>query len=233
MQFVHRVIVSFILASVFASSPVPGSAANGPSSGESSETIKLPQPVYDGTTSLEKAMKERRSVRQYRDLPITLSDLSQILWAAQGISGTGGRRTAPSAGALYPLEVRVLVGNVGNLPVGTYLYKPHDHGLVKMADGDMRMELGRAALGQSPIKNAAAVLVISASYERTMVKYGERGLRYVHMEAGHAAQNVLLQAVSLNLGAVVIGAFQEEQVRHVLHIPHREQPLYILPLGRK
>jgi SagB-type dehydrogenase family enzyme len=233
MLFVHRVIIASILTSIFAASAIPVSAANGPSAGLSSETIKLPQPVYDGKTSLEMAMKERRSVRQYKDLPITLSDLSQILWAAQGISGAGGRRTAPSAGAQYPLVVHVVAGNVSELPAGTYLYKSQDHGLLKIEDGDMRTALGRAALGQSPIKNAAAVLVISALYERTTVKYGERGIRYAHMEAGHAAQNVLLQAVSLNLGAVVIGAFQDEQVRRVLHLPGKEQPLYILPLGRK
>jgi SagB-type dehydrogenase family enzyme len=233
MLFVHRVIISSILTSIFASSTIPVSAASVPSADLSSGTIKLPQPGYDGKTSLEKAMRERRSVRQYKDLPITLADLSQLLWAAQGISGAGGKRTSPSAGARYPLEVHIVAGNVSGLPAGTYLYRPQYHGLLKTGDGDMRTELGRAALGQSPIKNAAAVLVISALYERTTVKYGERGIRYVHMEAGHAAQNVLLQAVSLDLGAVVIGAFQDEQVRRVLHLPEGEQPLYLLPLGRK
>lgn len=197
------------------------------------EPIKLPGPAYDGKTSLEQALKERRSIRQYKNLPITLSDLSQLLWAAQGISGSGGRRTAPSAGALYPLEVYIFAGNVGDLPAGIYLYKPRDHGLLKIADGDNRIALCRAALGQSPIKNAAAVLVISAVYERVTIKYGERGIRYVHMEAGHAAQNVFLQAVSLGLGTVVIGAFHDEEVRTVLRLPEGEQPLYIMPVGKK
>ncbi len=229
----HCVLFSSILTSFFATSVISVTAANDPLPGLSPEVIKLPQPAFDGKTSLEKALKERRSVRQYKNLPIPLSDLSQLLWAAQGISGPGGKRTAPSAGALYPLEVYVVAGNVGDLPAGIYLYKPRDHGLIKTADGDKRIELCRAALGQSPIRNAAAVLVFSAVYERVTVKYGERGIRYVHMEAGHAAQNVYLQAASLHLGTVVVGAFDDEQVRTVLHLPEGEQPLAIMPLGRR
>lgn len=232
MKLAHRVLFSSILTSFFATGALPVTAANDPLPGLSSEVIKLPQPAFAGKTSVEKAMKERRSIRQYKNLPIRLSDLSQLLWAAQGISGSGGRRTVPSAGALYPLEVSVVVGNVGDLPAGIYLYKPRDHGLLKIADGDERMELSRAALGQSSIKNAAAVLVFAAVNERTTVKYGKRGIRYVYMEAGHAAQNVYLQAASLHLGTVVIGAFDDEQVRTVLHLPEGEQPLYIMPLGR-
>lgn len=146
----------------------------------------------------------------------------------QGISDTGGRRTAPSAGALYPLEVCVVAGNVTGLSVGIYSYDPHKHELSRTLDRDKRVELSKAALGQSSIKNAAAVLVISAVYERVTVKYGERGIRYLHMEAGHAAQNVFL-----DLGTVVIGAFHDEQVRAVLHLPGQVQPLYLMPVGKK
>ena len=197
------------------------------------EPIKLPSPLVAGKTSVESALNKRRSVRQYKNLPISLPDLSQLLWAAQGISGSGGRRTAPSAGALYPLEVYVVAGKVTGLPAGIYSYNPHKHELRRIAEGDSRTELSKAALGQSPIKTAAAVLVLSALHERTTVKYGERGVRYVHMEAGHAAQNVFLQAVSLDLGTVVIGAFQDEQVRAVLHLPEQEQPLCLMPVGKK
>ena len=197
------------------------------------EPIKLPSPLVAGKTSVESALNKRRSVRQYKNLPISLTDLSQLLWAAQGISGSGGRRTAPSAGALYPLEVYVVAGKVTGLPAGIYSYNPHKHELRRIAEGDARTELSKAALGQSPIKNAAAVLVLSALHERTTAKYGERGVRYVHMEAGHATQNVFLQAVSLDLGTVVIGAFQDEQVRAVLHLPEQEQPLCLMPVGKK
>lgn len=197
------------------------------------ELLQLPQPRIDGTVALEKALAERRSVRQYSNQPIALSDLSQLLWAAQGITGHGGKRTAPSAGALYPLVLHVVAGKVAGLAPGIYVYDPHEHRLTRTAEGDLRQELRRAALGQTPVRDAAAVLVISAVYERTTVKYGERGVRYVHMEAGHAAQNVSLQAAALGLGTVVVGAFQDDQVRVVLKLQGREQPLALLPIGRK
>jgi SagB-type dehydrogenase family enzyme len=235
MMLSHSVLFCSFLSIFFASAlaPVAIIAQSGPLPGSAREAIPLPPPLYDSKTSVEKAMRERRSVRQYKDLPITLSDLAQLLWAAQGSSNTGGRRTAPSAGALYPLEVYVVVGNVTGLSVGIYSYDPQKHQLVRIAEGDARAELSSAALRQPSIGKAAAVLVISGVYERTTIKYGERGIRYVHMEAGHAAQNVYLQAVSLNLGTVVIGAFHDAEVRTVLHLPGQAQPLYIMPVGRK
>ena len=230
MKFSHPFLFSSLLAVFFSSGaiPVANSAANN-----AQDPIKLPEPIYDGKTSVEKALQKRRSIRQYKNLPITIQDLSQLLWAAQGISGTGGRRTAPSAGALYPLELYVVAGNVTGLSVGLYSYDPHKHELSRILDSDKRAELSKTALGQSSIKNAAAVLVISAVYERVTIKYGERGIQYVHMEAGHAAQNLFLQAVSLDLGTVVIGAFHDEQVRAVLHLPGQVQPLYLMPMGKK
>ncbi len=200
---------------------------------DSTPTIKLPPPLSDGKTSLEKTLRERRSIRHYKDLPLSLSDLSQLLWAAQGITAPGGRRTAPSAGALYPLEVYVVIGKVAGAPDGVYAYKPLDHGLGRITDGDVRAELGRAALGQASVRNAPVVLVLCAVYERTTGKYGERGIRYAHMEAGHAAQNVSLQAVSLGLGTVVIGAFQDNEVKAVLRLPDDVRPLALMPVGKK
>ena len=196
------------------------------------ETIKLPGPVQDSKTSIEKAIRERRSVRSFRESPLTLAEVSQLLWAAQGITSPRGLRTAPSAGALYPLEIYLIAGNVDALPDGVYHYRPIRHELVRVIAGDRRSELCTAALGQSSVRNAAAVIVLAAVYERTTVKYGERGIQYVHMETGHAAQNVSLQAVPLSLGTVVIGAFQDAEVRKVLKVPDREQPLYVMPVGR-
>ncbi len=132
---------------------------------------------------------------------------------------------------MYPIEVYVVVGNVSDLPGGIYQYEPQKHVLYKRADGDKRIELSRAVL-QSTIQNAPAILVFSGVYERTTAKYGGRGIRYVHMEAGHASQNVYLQAESLHLGTVVIGAFQDEDVRAVLALPENEQPLSIMPIGK-
>lgn len=200
--------------------------------GADGTSIKLPQPKYDGSTSVEAALQKRTSVREYKDLPITLSDLSQLLWAAQGFRGPDGLRTAPSAGALYPLEVSVIVGKVSGLQAGIYVYKPEGHELHRVSVGDRRAELSKAARGQSAVQDAAVSLMISAVYERTTVKYCERGNRYVHMEAGHAAENVYLQAVSLNLGTVAIAAFDDDAVKKAASLTIREQPLYIMPVGK-
>jgi SagB-type dehydrogenase family enzyme len=194
---------------------------------------KLPEPRYDSNFSVEKAILERRSVREYSGEPLTLQEVSQLLWAAQGITDPRGFRTAPSAGALYPLEVYVVIGDVENFGKGVYKYKPHEHELIKVLDGDKREELAQAALGQEHIRNAAINIMFVAVFERTTVKYGERGFRYVYMEVGHAAQNVYLQATALNLATVTVGAFYDEQVKEVLNLPENEQPLCIMPVGKK
>ncbi|MBU4444436.1 SagB/ThcOx family dehydrogenase [bacterium] len=204
------------------------------SRGSINDRIKLPEPRYDSSVSIEQAMLERRSVRTYQDEPLTLSEVAQLLWSAQGITNPKrGFRTAPSAGALFPLEVYVVIGNVEGIAEGVYKYKPDKHELVKVRDGDVRDKLAVAALGQACVKKGAIVIVFSAVYERTTRKYGDRGVKYVHMEAGHAAQNVCLQAVSLNLGTVVVGAFRDDEVSKILNLPDEEQPLYILPVGKK
>jgi SagB-type dehydrogenase family enzyme len=172
-------------------------------------------------------------VRAYRDEPLALAEVSQLLWAAQGITDpASGHRTAPSAGALYPLELYVVAGRIDGLPPGVYRYVPRAHSLTPVKNGDQRKALYESVLRQSAVRDAPAVLVISAVYERTTGKYGERGIRYVHMEAGHAAQNALLQAVALGLGAVVIGAFDDDGVRQAVGMPAAEQPLYVVPVGK-
>lgn len=197
------------------------------------ENIKLPEPRYDGGTSVEQALLKRRSARAYQDEPLTPAEVSQLLWAAQGITDPQkGFRTAPSAGALYPLEVYVVIENAEGVEKGVYRYNPREHELIRVRKDSARDELMRAALGQTSVGEGAVVMVIAAVYERTTQKYGERGIRYVHMEAGHAAQNVYLQAVSLNLGMVVIGAFEDEAVQKALHMKEEEHPLYIMPVGR-
>jgi SagB-type dehydrogenase family enzyme len=195
--------------------------------------MKLPAPRLESAVSIEAALHRRRSIRAYADAPLGLADLAQLLWAAQGVTAANGFRTAPSAGALYPLEVYVFAGNVVDLPAGIYKYHPQGHTLSRIVEGDRRRELMHVALEQSSLRDAAAVILIAAVYERTTAKYGTRGLRYVHMEAGHAAQNVYLQAVSLNLGTVAIGAFDDTGVKRVAHLSEHEQPLYLLPIGRE
>ncbi|MBI2087440.1 MAG: SagB/ThcOx family dehydrogenase [Deltaproteobacteria bacterium] len=195
--------------------------------------VKLPAPTYDGATSIEKSLRLRRSVREYSNNPLVLGEISQLLWAAQGITDPAGLRTAPSAGALYPLEIYLLAGNITDLRGGVYRYRAATHDLVKMGDVDRRSALCRAALDQPSIREAPAVLVLCAVYERTTSKYGNRGIRYVHMEAGHAAQNVCLQAVALNLGAAVLGAFEDEKIKLAIPMRGKEEPLYIVAVGRE
>ena len=197
------------------------------------ERMQLPAPRYESETSVEEALVQRRSVREYADENLTLEELSQLLWAAQGSTAPWGGRTAPSAGALYPLELYVVVGAVDGLESGVYRYRPHEHELEKVKDGDVRAALSDAALGQEFIQEAAIDIVFTAVYERTTVKYRERGIRYVYMEAGHAAQNVYLQAVALDLGTVTVGAFFDEDVSAVVGLHAQENPLYIMPVGRK
>ncbi len=189
-------------------------------------TIALPPPVRKGRMSLEETLARRRSVREFSDKPLTESELSQLLWAVQGLTHPEGLRTAPSAGALYPLETYVAIA------AGFYHYEPRKHQLKRLAERDLRPALYRTALEQEAVLEAPAVLVIAAVYERTAQKYGaSRTPRYVHLEAGHAVQNLLLQAVALGLGAVPIGAFYDAQIQKVLSLPRDHEPLYLVPVG--
>lgn len=193
--------------------------------------IKLPSPVFSSKTSVEEALKKRRSIRSFKNLPLTLQEVSQLLWAAQGITANNGLRTAPSAGALYPLEIYLVAGNIEKLIPGIYHYLPAKHALQKIKDDDARIQLANAANGQEFIKFAAADIVIAAEFSRTVEKYGNIGERFVLMEAGHSAQNIYLESVSLKLGTVSIGAFDEAQIKNILNIKE-EDPLYILPIGK-
>lgn len=196
--------------------------------------ISLPEPQFQGKISVEEALSKRRSIRSYKEEALNLKEVSQILWSAQGITEPSfGGRTAPSAGALYPLEIYLIVKNVKELPAGVFKYKPENHSLIKIFEGEISKQLAKAALGQSFIAEAPAVLVISGVFERTTKKYGEKGIQYVFMEAGHAAQNIYLQAESLTLGTVTVGAFVDEEVKKLLRIPEEENPLYIMPVGKK
>ncbi|MFP4343172.1 MAG: SagB/ThcOx family dehydrogenase, partial [Anaerolineales bacterium] len=199
----------------------------------SPDSIALPEPRVDSEISVEATLNNRRSVREYSDAPLTLSEVGQLLWAAQGITGDNQRyRAAPSAGALYPLELYVAAGNVEDLTSGVYRYRPQSHALIPVVEGDAGAALARAALGQAWIEDGAVVLAFAAVYERTTQKYGARGRQYVHMEVGHAAQNVYLQAEALGLGTVTVGAFDEGEVRRATGMANDEVPLYLMPVGR-
>jgi len=184
---------------------------------------------------LEEAIAHRRSVREFSSEPITRLQLSQILWAAQGITDRGwGLRAIPSAGATYPLEVYVVCGHnsVEGIAEGVYHYNIARHCLVLHRSGDVRTNLARAALGQEFVYEAPVDIVICAFFQRTTGGYGSRGERYVYIEVGHVGQNIYLQAVALGLATVAIGAFRDEPVREVLQLDVECQPLYLMPVGK-
>lgn len=192
------------------------------------DTISLPAPRLRGRLSLEETLARRRSVREFRDQPLQPAELSQLLWALQGITEPGeGFRTAPSAGALYPLEIYLATAD------GLFHYLPAEHCLRTVSDVDLRLAITRASLDQEVLREAAALFVMAAVYRRTEQKYGrEDSALYVPLDAGHAAQNLLLQAVSLGLGAVPIGAFDAERLKTTLSLPGDHRPLYLLAVGR-
>ncbi len=187
---------------------------------------ELPDPRLDGETSLEKTIAERRSRRTFRDRALNDQERSQLLWAAQGITDARREfRAAPSAGATYPLETYAVTAE------GVYRYHPDGHQLEQLAAADRRSALAAAALGQRSVRSAPLVIVFSQVPERTTRRYGDRGQMYIHMEAGHAAQNIHLQAVALGLASVPIGAFDPDQVADILDLPSGETALYLIPVG--
>lgn len=190
--------------------------------------IKLPKQKEKGITSIEETLNKRRSVRDYKTGPLSLQQVSQLLWSASGKNLY--RRTAPSAGAAYPLEIYLVVGEVEGLKPGIYHYSPSRHSLEMTKGHDVRSRLSRAALGQGMVEEAPVNIIIAADYGRTTGHYGQRGNRYVQMEVGHVGQNVSLQAIALSLGTVMIGAFGDKEVKELLGID--EEPLYIIPVGK-
>lgn len=196
--------------------------------------IYLPSPSEKGGMSLKEAIARRRSVRHFISESISRSQLSQILWAAGGINTSSRYRTVPSAGATYPLEIFVVCGQntVEQIDEGIYHYNTDSHSLTLHHKGDVRLELAEAASDQEFVYQAPVDIVICADYERTTRRYGRRGERYVHMEVGHAGQNIYLQATALGLATVAVGAFSDEQVSQVLELDVRYHPLYIMPIGK-
>jgi SagB-type dehydrogenase family enzyme len=199
---------------------------------EPNDLIRLPTPLVAGAVSIEEVLRERRSVREYRSESISIQAVSQLLWAAQGVTGPDGRRTAPSAGALYPLEVYLVAGWVEDLEAGVYRYGPLDHDLGVVVSGDVRGPLAAAAGGQPQVASGAATIAITANYSRTTREYGDRGVRYVQMEVGHVVENIHLQAIPLGLGTVIIGAFDDNETKQVLSVAESEEVLALMPLGR-
>jgi SagB-type dehydrogenase family enzyme len=198
-------------------------------------SVPLPTPRGRSDHSVEEAIADRRSRRAYSDRALGRRELGQLLWATQGVTDrVRGYRAAPSAGALYPLEVYVVVGSPGvdGLDSGVYRYRPRRHELGRGTTGDVQSELRAAALDQAFVEDAPVDIVVCAADERTTGKYGTRGQqRYVPMEAGHAGENLYLQAEALGLATVSVGAFRDERVRNIVDAPASQRPLYVFPVG--
>jgi SagB-type dehydrogenase family enzyme len=220
--------------------------AAGSLSAQEAGMIPLPAPDLTGGAPLTRSLAGRRSVRSFSEASISLQDVAQLLWAAQGVTQEGptppgwrsewgawrgGLRTAPSAGALYPLEIYLVADRVEGLEPGLYRYVPVKHALTPVGDCGTR-QLAGAALDQRAVSDAAAVVVVTGVYERTAAKYGERASRYVQIEVGAAGENLLLQATAVGLGAVFVGAFRDDAVSRVLGLPEDRAPLGLLPVGR-
>jgi len=189
------------------------------------EIVTLPEPNLDGSMSLEQSIASRRSWRDFRSEPLTLEQIGQLAWAAQGQDAKSKYRTVPSAGATYPLELFVVNEQ------GLFRYLLGKHALEKLAGQDLRSALATAAWGQEFIEAAPLTMVFAAEFDRTTRRYGKRGIRYVYMEAGHAAQNVHLQAEALGLGSVAVGAFDDASVSKVLSLPINFEPVYMVVVG--
>ena len=232
LKYIEGMKVAYTFSAIWVVGLLFFSAANACAMDLPPKTITLPKPRLDGGISVERALQQRRSIRNFSESPLTLPEVSQLLWSAQGTTSETRYRTAPSAGALYALEIILVVGKVHNLETGVYKYLPITHQLALMDKEDKRPELAAAALDQDWIRKNAALLVFSAVEKRTTQKYGNRGIRYVHIEVGHAAQNVFLQAQSLGLGAAVVGAFDDEQTRKILNLSKDHHILYLMPVGR-
>jgi SagB-type dehydrogenase family enzyme len=227
---VNRLLSKFMLSFVLSLS------ASGFLSAQENKSIPLPQPRLKSAISVEEALKNRRTIRTFRDAPLTLAEVSQLLWAAQGVTATRGARefrTAPSAGALYGLETYLVAARVEGLEAGLYRYIPKGHELALIRKGDVRKDLNAATLGQASVEEGAVSIVFAAVYERITQKYTERGQKFAILEAGHASQNVYLQAEALGLGTVAVGSFSEAEAKKVLGLPADQDPLYIMPVGKK
>lgn len=196
--------------------------------------MDLMPPVLDGKNSLEKAIKQRRTIRSFINKPVSWQQFSQILWAAQGITDDSGyKRAAPSGGALYPADIYAVVGEncVENLTSGVYHYRPVNHSIIMISEGDRRKEVAVASLRQMWIADAPVLFVVSAEYDRICNKYGQRGIRYALIETGHIGQNIFLQCQTLGLAAGIVGAFNDREVSDAVGMDKGHEPLVIMPVG--
>lgn len=235
MAFVLIGVTCLSLKEIFkVDSSLNHSKKNSGEGNMSGKIVKLPSPELKGGMSVEQAIANRRSRRDYNGKrPLRTSQISLLLWATQGCTGAGCLRASPSAGATYPLYIFVVVGKgaVEGIDEGIYEYEHENHQLILKKAGDFRKQLSAAALGQDCVRSAPVSIVMTADYSRTTGRYGKRGIRYVHIEVGHVGQNIYLEAESLGLGTVAVGAFDDGLVEQILGVKGKLSALYIMPVG--
>ena len=223
--------LGFVLSTLL---PFKAGKASGKKITGEEEAMNLKAPLPDGSVSVERAIKQRRTVRSFMDRPVSVQQFSQILWAGQGITQDRGfKRAAPSGGALYPMDLYASIGvnSVVGMEEGVYHYEPRDHSVQKIAEGDWRRDVAVASLNQMWMADAAMLIIVTAEYNRITIKYGKRGIRYALIESGCIGQNIFLQSQGLGLEAGIVGAFKDREVANLLGIEKTREPLIILPVG--
>lgn len=193
--------------------------------------IKLPNPKLKSGVSFEETLLKRRSHRAYTKKPLGIGEISQLLFAGEGVIEEE-RRTVPSAGAFYPIEIYLSVSRVKKISPGLYKYSPENHSLDKISNNNWRAKLAEAAFSQPWVKEAPALFILCGKFEKTVKKYDEKGAIFVAMEAGHVAQNISLQAAALNLGTLCVGGFNNKQIDRLLNLDKKTEPYYIIPVGK-
>jgi SagB-type dehydrogenase family enzyme len=233
-DFCKLIGILCLCGSLFTPHRVLSSAKRRPLKKKGGRRMYLPDPMLDGDVSLERTIHQRRTIRSFESKALTLKQFSQLLWAAQGITEKGGfKRAAPSAGALYPMDIYGAIGKdcIEKLDPGIYLYEPANHSVSLVQEGDFRKDIAIASLGQMWMAHPPLTFVITAEYSRIMVKYGQRGIRYAMIEAGHIGQNIFLQSQAMGLEAGIVGAFEDEKVIKIMGIKKTHEPLLIMPVG--
>jgi SagB-type dehydrogenase family enzyme len=225
-----------LCGSLFTPNRVLSSAKRSPLKPKGGSRMHLPDPMIDGDISLERTIHQRRTIRSFNGKALTLKQLSQLFWSAQGITENRGfKRAAPSAGALYPMDIYGVVGRdcIEKMDAGVYLYEPADHSISLVKEGDFRRDIAIASLSQMWMAHAPLILVITAEYSRITVKYGQRGIRYAMIEAGHIGQNIFLQSQAMGLEAGIVGAFEDQKVIQCMGSKKTHEPLLLMPVGYK
>lgn len=202
-----------------------------------SESTKPPEPIKSGGAGIWSVLMQRRSRRNYTSENLSLAELSQLLWASQGVTAYAGRyalRTSPSAGALYPIETYVIANRIDDLEPGAYHYNVIEHSLELIKKGEFGADVAHSALDQTMLESASVVFIWTAVVARSKWKYGERAYRYIYMDAGHIGQNAYISAEAMGLGCCTVGAFFDDEIGSIIGIDNKDEiVVYLCSIGKR